>query len=69
MKSYLVTFGFSQYLVQHSMNDTEGKKQLFTVTYCFLVSDIVTNEIRPVSDNSPGTNVIKLSTPVNYECS
>jgi hypothetical protein len=24
--SYLVTFGYSQYLAQHSMNDPEGKK-------------------------------------------
>ncbi len=26
MNSYLVTFGYSQYLVQHSMNDPEGRK-------------------------------------------
>jgi len=32
--------------------------------YFFLVSDIATNEIRPVTDNSPGTNFLKISTPV-----
>ncbi len=26
MKSYSVTFGYTQYLVLHSMNDPEGKK-------------------------------------------
>ncbi len=26
MNSYSVTFGYTQYLVQHSKNDTEGKK-------------------------------------------
>ncbi len=26
MNSYLVTFGYSQYLVQHSMNNPEGRK-------------------------------------------
>ncbi len=26
MNSYLVTFDYSQYLVQHSMNDPEGRK-------------------------------------------
>ncbi len=33
MNSYSVTFGYSQYLVQHSMNDTEGKK---TTICCYL---------------------------------
>jgi hypothetical protein len=32
MNSYLVTFGYTQYLVQHLMNDPEGKKQLFAIT-------------------------------------
>jgi hypothetical protein len=31
--SYSVTFGYSQYLVQHSMNDPEGKK---TTIRCYL---------------------------------
>ncbi len=29
MNSYSVTFGFTQYLVQHSMNNPEGKKTTF----------------------------------------
>jgi hypothetical protein len=37
MNSYSVTFNYSQYLVQYSMNNPEGKKQLFTVTYNKLV--------------------------------
>ena len=31
MNSYLVTFNYSQYLVQYLMNDPEGKKQLFAI--------------------------------------
>ncbi len=30
MNSYSVTFGYSQYLVQHSMNDTEGNKNNYS---------------------------------------
>ncbi len=33
MNSYLVNFGYYQYLVQHLMNDTEGKK---TTNRCYL---------------------------------
>ncbi len=32
MNSYSVTFDYSQYLVQHLMNDPEGKKT--TICYC-----------------------------------
>jgi hypothetical protein len=33
MNSYSVTFSYTQYLVQHSMNDPEGKK---TTIRCYL---------------------------------
>jgi hypothetical protein len=36
MNSYSVTLDYSQYLVQHSMNDPEGKK---TTIRRYLVSD------------------------------
>jgi hypothetical protein len=36
MNSYSVTFDYSEYSVQHLMNNPKGKKQLFTVTYRLL---------------------------------
>jgi hypothetical protein len=46
MKSYSVTFGYTQYLVLHSINDPKGKKttiRLYLLTMAFRKDEVAQN--------------------------
>jgi len=63
MNSYLVTFNYSQYLIQHSLNDPEGKKT--TICRCFKKFSIFSNGFDSQGVLDKVQQELSLSTPVH----